>query len=73
MYPHHVFDLRNIWNVPNLLSAGKWQVLSTRACNVLKMFLLVSRPPRPQCDPIQDNRILDQAQYGRRVCTVVPL
>ena len=40
---------RNIWNVPNLLLAGKWQVLSTRACNVLKMFLLVSRPPRPQC------------------------
>ena len=28
---------------------GKWQVLSTRACNVLKVFLLVSRPPRPQC------------------------
>ena len=42
---------RNIWNVPNLLSVGKWQVLSTRACNVLKMFLLVSRPPRPQCSP----------------------
>ena len=40
---------RNIWNVPNLLLAGKWQVLSTRACNVLKMFLLISRPPRPQC------------------------
>ena len=40
---------RNIWNVPNLLLAGKWQVLSTRACNVLKMFLLVSRPPHPQC------------------------
>ena len=40
---------RNIWSVPNLLSAGKWQVLSTRACNVLKMFLLVSRPPCPQC------------------------
>ena len=39
---------RNIWNVPNLLSAGKWQVLPTRACNVLKMYLLVSRPPRPQ-------------------------
>ena len=40
---------RNIWNVPNLLLAGKWQVLSTRACNVLQMFLLVSRPPCPQC------------------------
>ena len=40
---------RNIWNVPNLLSVGKWQVLSTRACNVLKMFLLISRPPHPQC------------------------
>ena len=40
---------RNIWNVPNLLSVGKWQVLSTRACNVLKMFSLVSRPPHPQC------------------------
>ena len=40
---------RNIWDVPNLLSAGKWQVLSTRACNVLKMFSLISRPPRPQC------------------------
>ena len=39
---------RNIQNVPNLLSAGKWQVLSTRAYNVLKMFSLVSRPPRPQ-------------------------
>ena len=39
---------RNIWNVPNLLSVGKWWVHSTRACNVLKMFLLVSRPPRPQ-------------------------
>ena len=32
---------RNIWNVPNLLS--------TRACNVLKMFSLVSGPPHPQC------------------------
>ena len=31
---------------------GKWQVLSTRACNVLKMFSLVSRPPRPQCDVV---------------------
>ena len=40
---------RNIWNVPNLLLAGKWWVHSTRACNVLKMFSLVSRPPRPQC------------------------
>ena len=40
---------RNIWNVPNLLSVGKWWVHSTRACNVLKMFSLVSRPPRPQC------------------------
>ena len=40
---------RNIWNVPNLLLAGKWWVPSTRACNVLKMFLLVSRPPHPQC------------------------
>ena len=39
---------RNIWNVPNLLLAGKWQVLSTRACNVLKMFSSVSRPPHPQ-------------------------
>ena len=39
---------RNIWNVPNLLSVGKWQVPSTRAYNVLKMFSLVSRPPRPQ-------------------------
>ena len=38
----------NIWNVPNLLLAGKWWVPSTRAYNVLKMFLLVSRPPRPQ-------------------------
>ena len=38
----------NIWNVPNLLSAGKWWVPSTRAYNVLKMFLLVSRPPCPQ-------------------------
>ena len=38
----------NIWNVPNLLLAGKWQVPSTRAYNVLKMFLLVSRPPCPQ-------------------------
>ena len=37
-----------IWNVPNLLSVGKWRVPSTRAYNVLKMFLLVSRPPRPQ-------------------------
>ena len=41
---------RNIWNVPNLLSVGKWWVHSTRACNVLKMFSLVSRPPRPQWD-----------------------
>ena len=40
---------RNIWNVPNLLLAGKWQVLSTRACNVLKMFSLVSRPSHPWC------------------------
>ena len=40
---------RNIWNVPNLLSVGKWWVHSTRAYNVLKMFSLVSRPPRPQC------------------------
>ena len=40
---------KNIWNVPNLLLVGKWQVLSTRACNVLKMFLSVSRPPCPQC------------------------
>ena len=39
---------RNIWNVPNLLLVGKWQVLSTRACNVLKMFSSVSRPPHPQ-------------------------
>ena len=38
----------NIWNIPNLLSAGKWWVPSTRAYNVLKMFLLVSRPPCPQ-------------------------
>ena len=37
-----------IWNVPNLLLADKWQVPSTRAYNVLKMFLLVSRPPCPQ-------------------------
>ena len=40
----------NIWNVPNLLSVGKWWVPSTRAYNVLKMFSLVSRPPCPQCD-----------------------
>ena len=40
---------RNIWNVPNLLSVGKWWVPSTRAYNVLKMFSLVSRPPCPQC------------------------
>ena len=39
----------NIWNVPNLLSVGKWWVPSTRAYNVLKMFSLVSRPPCPQC------------------------
>ena len=38
-----------IWNVPNLLLVGKWRVPSTRAYNVLKMFLLVSRPPHPQC------------------------
>ena len=38
-----------IWNVPNLLLVGKWRIPSTRAYNVLKMFLLVSRPPRPQC------------------------
>ena len=38
----------NIWNVPNLLLVGKWWVPSTRAYNVLKMFSLVSRPPRPQ-------------------------
>ena len=44
---------RNIWNVPNLLLVGKWQVLSTRACNVLKMFSLVSRPPCPQCILLQ--------------------
>ena len=31
----------------NLLLAGKWWVPSTRACNVLKMFSLVSRPPHP--------------------------
>ena len=37
-----------IWNVPNLLLVGKWQVPSTRACNVLKMLSLVSRPPHPQ-------------------------
>ena len=43
---------RNIWNVPNLLSAGKWQVHSTRAYNVLKMLSLVSRPPRPQWDEV---------------------
>ena len=41
-----------IWNVPNLLSAGKWWVPSTRAYNVLKMFSLVSRPPRPQWDGV---------------------
>ena len=40
----------NIWDVPNLLLAGKWWVPSTRAYNVLKMFSLVSRPPHPQCD-----------------------
>ena len=38
----------NIWNVPNLLLAGKWWVPSTSAYNILKMFLLVSRPPCPQ-------------------------
>ena len=38
-----------IWNVPNLLSVGKWWVPSTRAYNVFKMFLLVSRPLCPQC------------------------
>ena len=38
-----------IWNVPNLLLVGKWWVPSTGAYNVLKMFLLVSRPPCPQC------------------------
>ena len=43
-----------IWNVPNLLSAGKWQVPSTRAYNVLKMFSLVSRPPCPQCGQLDD-------------------
>ena len=41
-----------IWNVPNLLLAGKWWVPSTRAYNVLKMFSLVSRPPRPQCQEV---------------------
>ena len=40
----------NIWNVLNLLLVGKWWVPSTRAYNVLKMFLLVSRPPCPQCN-----------------------
>ena len=50
---------RNIWNVPNLLSVGKWWVHSTRACNVLKMFSLVSRPPCPQwVEQIVSNRHL---------------
>ena len=48
---------RNIWNLPNLLLAGKWQVLSTRACNVLNMFLLVSRPPCPQWKGIESGEI----------------
>ena len=43
-----------IWNVPNLLSVGKWQVPSTRTYNVLKMFSLVSRPPCPQCGQLDD-------------------
>ena len=42
-----------IWNVPNLLSASKWWAPSTRAYNVLKLFLLVSRPPCPQCPVFQ--------------------
>ena len=51
MYPHHVFDLEpaGTFGMYPILLAGKWQVLSTRACNVLKMFSLISRPPRPQC------------------------
>ena len=68
---------RNIWNVPNLLSAGKWQVLSTRACNVLNMFSLVSRPPRPQCmNPIIEHFDIWFAVIGLRVFhfdTSVPL
>ena len=40
-----------IWNVPNLLLAGKLWVPSTRAYNVFKIFLLVSRPPCPQWQP----------------------
>ena len=59
-----------IWNVPNLLLAGKWQVPSTRAYNVLKMFLLVSRSPRPQWleklqdTPDDDSDSKDDSIYG---------
>ena len=44
-----------IWNVPNLLLAGKWQVPSTRAYNVLKMFSLVSRHPCPQWEDVPES------------------
>ena len=53
----------NIWNVPNLLLAGKWWVPSTRAYNVLKMFSLVSRPPRPQC--LLDRSLCSTAHSAR--------
>ena len=49
-----------IWNVPNLLLVGKWQVPSTRAYNVLKMFSLVSRPPRPQWDCVCPKLIIKE-------------
>ena len=48
------WNLQEHLECTNLLSAGKWQVLSTRVCNVLKMFSLVSRPPRPQCPEDSD-------------------
>ena len=73
-------------NVPNLLLAGKWWVPSTRAYNVLKMFSLVSRPPRPQWDQLvptitasrnschQDHLPLSvsitSSQFGRNILTV---
>ena len=69
----------NIWNVPNLLSAGKWQVPSTRAYNVLKMFLLISRPPRPQCLLALHDRIISFvpqntiSPHGNDTTLVIPL
>ena len=63
---------RNIWNVLNLLLAGKWQVLSTRAYNVLKMFSLVSRPPCPQCHRFR-TRLLNFRRRRRRRFFLEPL